>query len=145
MVKHKKINFLIGRKIFKEIILEIFFGFFMAITTFEILPIAIENSGFIITFFGILTGIFLFFILRRFIKEKRSLWMMFCVMILLCYRLVGLLISKYSVNGIFLGIMAGMLLFVQILYLSEKNCSDRQPKYLDFMYLSGLLLGILLK
>ena len=145
MPKQKKISFDVVRAFLKEIFLEIFFGFFMAITTFEMLPIAIEISGLIITLFGIFAGVFLFFVSRRLFKKRRSLWALLCFVILLFHRLVGLPFSEYSLNGFFLGSMAGILLSVQILYLSEKNQSDRQPKYLDFMYLLGLVLGILLK
>ncbi len=137
--------FLLIFKILLGIALEFLFGFSMAVITFGMLPLSVEIAGVKTVCFGILTGIFLFFILQRFMGSRKPVWAMLCCIALFFYHFFPLPFSAYDINGFFSGILAGIALSAQILYLSDKQYTDKHLGFMDFVYLLGLIMGIILK
>ncbi|MBO5407947.1 MAG: hypothetical protein J6A61_00860 [Clostridia bacterium] len=124
-------------------IAEFFSGLFMAIAAFHILPLSYEIAGLLIAVSGSLFGVLLFWVCQRFMNG--SFWIVVCSVILLFYSCFPFPFDSYLGNGIYLGILAGVLLSVQVHMLSAESKNTTSQKSLEIWYIAGLLVGILLK
>jgi len=152
---HKKIKGLFEATVFFYFI-EGFYGFTMAIATFYIFPLSIEISGVLPALFGVLSGILIAYIFEKILKRilknipekilvktmetSSYFWIVVSVLVLVIFHTARFPFSAYTANGLYLGILAGILLFVQFYNLSKK-----QQIKSGIWYLFGLVLGILLK
>ncbi len=120
--------------------MECFFGFTMAIATFYIFPLSVEISGFIIACLGILLGVFTGLLMKKILRNHLGNEMFISLIVLIFYHWITFPFRTYTANGLYLGILTGILLFVQL-----SNLSKKQQIKLGIWYLFGLVLGILLK
>ena len=127
------------------IVSEFCLGFIMAIGAFHILPLSFEISGLATALLGTVAGVFLVFLLKRFFPAFYCWRFLFCTVVVIIYWLFPVPFYSYLGNGWYLAILAGVLLFVQIQYLSLEQKKIVFKKSLDLWYIAGLLLGILLK
>ncbi len=129
-------------------LLESFYGFAMAVATFHVFPLAVEVSGLFVAFFGVLSGGFTAYILKKILSRTLAtitetasyFWIVVSVLVLLAFHTAKFPFCTYTANGLYLGALAGILLFVQFYNLSKK-----QQIKSGIWYLFGLVLGILLK
>lgn len=120
--------------------MECFFGFAMAIATFHIFPLSVEIAGFLVAFFGFLLGAVATFFFKKTLNHIVCFEMLISAVVFVFYHMLTFPFCTYTANGLYLGILTGVLLFLQIDYLSKK-----QHIKSGIWYLFGLLLGILLK
>ena len=124
---------------------ELFLGFSMAVATFYIFPLSVEIAGVLTALFGAVLSVFLLLMIPLKIGERPHTWLLICLTGMMGYRFFRMPFSSYFRNGLYLGILSGILLSVQILYLSlEKKQRGYQKKW-GIWYILGLVLGILLK
>ncbi len=129
----------------KDMLLEFFFGFMMAVAAFHILPLSYEISGIWIAVGGSVCGVLIFFLLKLLFGKYRYLWIVVNLFVGLMFLAFQLPFYSCFGNGFYLGILSGVLLSTQILYLSEEPKIKVLKKAMDLWYIAGLLLGILLK
>ena len=128
-----------------QMVSEIFYGFSMAVATFYILPLSIELTGVFPSFFGVLSGVFIFLFFKRFLWNYRLIRGLLCIGIIICYNAFKMPFDDCCINGLYLGMLSGILLSVQIQKLSSETGEKNSFKKEGIWYLFGLVLGILLK
>ena len=128
-----------------EILEECMLGFLMGTITFHVIPLAIAMSGVLTSFFGTLIGTSVFACFRKKFVIQKFLWIVLCIASLIFQRIFSFSFQSYFTNGLFLGVCAGIILSIQIVHLSLENKDNFSQINFWIWYLSGLVLGILLK
>ncbi len=130
-------------KILLGILFEIFSGFSLSVAAFWFLPFSMEQVGVLPSLSGVLSGVFCTVLFGE--NSFFRLMMVFCVVISMMALFFRMPFDTYFANGLYLGILAGILLSVQIRKLSSEREEKTSFQKEGVWYLFGLVAGILLK
>ena len=135
----------IKKSVLSYVCSELFLGFSMAVATFYIFPLSVEIAGVLTALFGVVLSVFLLLMIPLNIGERPHIWLLICLLGILCYFSFRIPFFSRFANGLYLGILSGILLSVQIPYLSSGKKNTSYKKRSEIWYILGLVLGILLK
>lgn len=124
---------------------EIILGFMMGVITFDIIPYSIERIGVFPVLFCVLLSSFLCFFIKKIQEKTGCMLVLLSGIILVLYHIFSMPFHSYVANGFYSAIVSAILLSVQIYFLSLEPKENTSFKKSGIWYLSGLLLGILLK
>lgn len=135
----------IKKSVLSYVCSELFLGFSMAVATFYIFPLSVEIAGVLTALLGMVLSVFLLLMIPLNIGERPRIWLLICLLGILCYLYFRIPFFSHFANGLYLGVLSGILLSVQIPYLSLEKKHRGVQKNLGIWYILGLILGILLK